>query len=54
MTASSFLSVSLSPPLVLFSVMHQNQMNEYLSVGVQVGISILTEEMEVLAIILLK
>ena len=46
MTASSFLSVSLSPPLVLFSVMHQNQMNEYLCVGVQVGISILTDEME--------
>ena len=46
MTASSFLSVSLAPPLVLFSLMDQNQMATYLKVGDSLGISILTEEME--------
>ena len=30
MTASSFLSVSLDPPLVLFSLMNQNQMADYI------------------------
>ena len=46
MTASSFLSVSLDPPLVLFSLMNQNQMAGYLKVGDPLGISILTQEME--------
>lgn len=46
MTASSFLSVSLSPPLVLFSVMNENQLANLLEVGMPVGISILSEEME--------
>ncbi len=46
MTASSFLSVSLDPPLVLFSLMNQNQMADYIKVGDPLGISILTEEME--------
>lgn len=46
MTASSFLSVSLDPPLVLFSLMNQNQMSSYLKVGDALGISILTQEME--------
>ena len=46
MTASSFLSVSLDPPLVLFSLMNQNQMASYLKVGDPLGISILTQEME--------
>ena len=46
MTASSFLSVSLTPPLVLFSVMNENQLNSYLEVGAKLGISILNEHME--------
>lgn len=46
MTASSFLSVSLDPPLVLFSLMNENQMAKYLSKGTPLGISILTDEME--------
>ena len=46
MTASSFLSVSLDPALVLFSLMNQNQMAGYLKVGDPLGISVLTEEME--------
>lgn len=46
MTASSFLSVSLDPPLVLFSLMNQNQMASYLKEGNPLGISILTQEME--------
>ena len=46
MTASSFLSVSLDPPLVLFSLMNQNHMASYLKVGDPLGISILTQEME--------
>ena len=46
MTASSFLSVSLDPPLVLFSLINQNQMADYIKVGDPLGISILTEEME--------
>lgn len=46
MTASSFLSVSLDPPLVLFSLMNQNQMASYLKVGDPLGISILKQEME--------
>lgn len=46
MTASSFLSVSLAPPLVLFSLMNQNQMADYIKIGDSLGISILSEEME--------
>lgn len=46
MTASSFLSVSLAPPLVLFSVMNENQLNNYLEKGAKVGISILDEQGE--------
>ncbi len=49
MTASSFLSVSLAPPLVLFSLMNENQMTAYLSVDTPLGISILTEEMQALS-----
>lgn len=45
MTASSFLSVSLSPALVLFSVVKENQMATQLEEGMPLGISILTEEM---------
>lgn len=45
MTASSFLSVSLSPALVLFSVVKNNQMAAQLEEGMSLGISFLTEEM---------
>lgn len=45
-TASSFLSVSLAPPLVLFSLMNENQMATYLKPSDPLGISVLTEEME--------
>ena len=45
MTASSFLSVSLSPALVLFSVVKNNQMASHLDVGMPLGISILTDQM---------
>ena len=47
MTASSFLSVSLYPPLVMFSVMKENQMSRLLEPGIPLGISILTEDMVV-------
>ena len=46
MTASSFLSVSLDPALVLFSVKKENQLAQILSEGMTVGISILTDQME--------
>ena len=46
MTASSFLSVSLTPPLVLFSVMNENQLNTYLELGTKLGISLLREDMQ--------
>ncbi len=49
MTASSFLSVSLSPPLVLFSVMNENQLAALLKVDMPVGISILSEDMEAIS-----
>lgn len=45
MTASSFLSVSLDPPLVMFSVMKENQLSLLLKLGMPVGISVLTENM---------
>ena len=46
MTASSFLSVSLSPPLVLFSVVKENRLAQHLKEEMPLGISILSEEME--------
>lgn len=46
MTASSFLSVSLNPPLVLFSVKKENQLAQWLEIEKSIGISILTEEMQ--------
>lgn len=45
MTASSFLSVSLDPPLVMFSVMKENQLSQLLELGMPLGISVLTENM---------
>jgi len=41
-----FLSVSLDPALVLFSVKKENQLAQILSKGMAVGISILTDQME--------
>lgn len=43
MTANSFLSVSLDPPLVLFSVQEGTAILENLPVGKAVGISILSD-----------
>ena len=43
MTANSFLSVSLDPPLVLFSVMNENNILQAMQAGKQVCISILSE-----------
>lgn len=46
MTANSFLSVSLSPALVLFSLKTQSRMRSMLTVGKAVGISILARGQE--------
>lgn len=46
MTASSFLSVSLAPPLIMFSVMKENQMAKLLEIDMCLGVSILDEKME--------
>lgn len=46
MTANSFLSVSLKPPLVLFSLMREARLRGMLSVGKAVGISILAHGQE--------
>ncbi len=45
MTASSFLSLSLNPPMVLFSVKNENEIIKYLEKGRGLGISILSEDM---------
>ncbi len=44
MTANSFLSVSLEPPLVLFSVQRDAHILNYLTISKEVGISILSED----------
>lgn len=49
MTANSFLSVSLNPPLVAFSVKETGSMAKYLKVGKKVGISILADDQEVVS-----
>lgn len=49
MTANSFLSVSLDPPLVAFSIRKEGSMMDYLAEGKSVGISILTEEQEAIS-----
>lgn len=46
MTANSFVSVSLDPPLVSFAVQKENTLAERLSEKEVVGISILEESME--------
>ena len=45
MTASSFLSLSLNPPMVLFSVKNENEIIKYIKKGRELGISILSEDM---------
>jgi len=44
MTANSFLSVSLDPPLILFSINQGTRMLDYLNCGSELGISILSSE----------
>ena len=45
MTASSFLSLSLDPPMILFAVKKENEIVKYLKEGKKMGISILSEDM---------
>ena len=45
MTASSFLSLSLNPPMVLFAVKKENEIIAYIEKGKKMGISILSEDM---------
>lgn len=49
MTVNSFLSVSLNPPLVAFSVRRQGTMMSYLKEGKPVGISILSENQKAIS-----
>ena len=49
MTANSFLSVSLNPPLVLFSLMKEARMRSMLNVGKGLGISILAHGQEAIS-----
>lgn len=46
MTANSFLSVSLEPPLVLFSIKNESRIHQLINEGTLVGINILSEEMK--------
>jgi len=46
MTANSFLSVSLEPALVMFSVQNTGSLMEYCKVGNTIGISVLAEDQE--------
>jgi flavin reductase (DIM6/NTAB) family NADH-FMN oxidoreductase RutF len=49
MTANAFLSVSLDPPLVLISVGTRAQMHTLLKEGDRYGVSILSEDQELLS-----
>ena len=49
MTATSFVPVSLDPPLVLFCVHKTNDTHEFLDIASRVGISILAEHQETLS-----
>jgi flavin reductase (DIM6/NTAB) family NADH-FMN oxidoreductase RutF len=49
MTANAFLSVSLDPPLVLISVGQRAQMHALLAPGDRYGVSILSEDQELLS-----
>jgi len=46
MTANAFMSVSLSPPLILISVDNRARMNGYLAASRRYGVSILAEDHE--------
>jgi len=46
MTANSFLSVSLSPPLVSFSIQENGSMIPHLQIGKAIGISILSDQQQ--------
>ena len=49
MTANSFLSVSLDPPLVAFSIRKKGSMFAHLAEGKAVGISILSDTQEIVS-----
>lgn len=49
MTANSFVSLSLDPPLVAFSIRTEGQMTKYLQVGKAVGISILSDRQQAIS-----
>ncbi len=49
MTANSFLSVSLDPPLVAFSIRNQASMFPCLNMGQAIGISILADHQEAIS-----
>jgi len=49
MTANSFLSISLDPPIVAFSVREQASIMRQLAIGKAVGISILNDNQEAIS-----
>lgn len=49
MTANSFLSVSLDPPLVAFSIREKGSMMPHIKKGKSVGISILSDQQEMVS-----
>ena len=49
MTANAFMSVSLNPPLVLISVGHNAQTYKLLSPGSRYGVSVLSDDQEILS-----
>jgi flavin reductase (DIM6/NTAB) family NADH-FMN oxidoreductase RutF len=49
MTANAFMSVSLHPPLVLISIAQYAQMYKLLSPGTRYGVSLLSDDQEVLS-----
>ena len=49
MTANSFLSVSLAPPLVAFSIRENGSLVPYLEIGKAVGISILSDQQQAIS-----
>jgi flavin reductase (DIM6/NTAB) family NADH-FMN oxidoreductase RutF len=49
MTANAFMSISLDPPLVAISVARKARMHEHLQEGARIGISVLSESQETVA-----
>jgi flavin reductase (DIM6/NTAB) family NADH-FMN oxidoreductase RutF len=49
MTANAFMSVSLQPPLVLISIGQYSQMHKLLANGTRYGVSLLSDDQEVLS-----